>query len=206
MYARVVKIRPGQRVALKDADGDQLLRAMAELTSFAGAYLFEQVEHGRALAVTLWSTLDAAKTMHEGLASRSGRAPALESDHVFEVIDDVPGSAADSEPGMASALYFEGPLGPVRFAAGQRAFRERILPVVATLPGTVRDLVLWQAEEESILVLSIVTSFEALEAKQHAVRSTELLPGEDPVLLPGPDRVEIYRAGPYVDAADVTAR
>jgi hypothetical protein len=35
-------------------------------------------------------------------------------------------------------------------------------------------------------------SAEGLDLVQELVMSSELLPGEDPALLPGPDRVDVY--------------
>jgi hypothetical protein len=59
--------------------------------------------------------------------------------------------------------------------------------------GTVRSIVLWQPERRSKIVVMQTVSVEALEDAQREVLSSELLPGEDPALLPGPDRVDLYR-------------
>ena len=42
-------------------------------------------------------------------------------------------------------------------------------------------------------MINIVKTEAALRRAQQVVMSTELLPGEDAALLPGPDRVEVYR-------------
>jgi hypothetical protein len=42
------------------------------------------------------------------------------------------------------------------------------------------------------VVVTITSSAEALDRGRDVILGTELLPGEDPLLLPGPDRVERY--------------
>jgi len=46
---------------------------------------------------------------------------------------------------------------------------------------------------------------ETLDAIARAVMSTELMPGEDPALLPGPDRIEIHHVTGYHPPAAVPA-
>jgi hypothetical protein len=46
----------------------------------------------------------------------------------------------------------------------------------------------------------IADSQQALLDVQKAIMSTELLPGEDPALLTGPDRIELY---PVIGVHDV---
>lgn len=53
--------------------------------------------------------------------------------------------------------------------------------------------VLGRPRDSAIVVVELATSTEALERMADAVFSTSLLPGEDPALLTGPDRVELYR-------------
>jgi hypothetical protein len=47
------------------------------------------------------------------------------------------------------------------------------------------------------VVIILATSVQSLDAIARAVMSTELLPGEDPALLPGPDRIEIHHVTGY---------
>ena len=42
------------------------------------------------------------------------------------------------------------------------------------------------------MIITLTTSVETLDAAERAAMSTELMPGEDPALLPGPDRIEIH--------------
>jgi hypothetical protein len=41
------------------------------------------------------------------------------------------------------------------------------------------------------VIVSVMKSREAIDRATQVIMSTELLPGEDPALLPGPDRVDI---------------
>ena len=56
-------------------------------------------------------------------------------------------------------------------------------------------------DDGSQVVVSIADSEQALLDAQKAIMSTELMPGEDPALLPGPDRTELY---PVIAAQDVS--
>jgi hypothetical protein len=47
------------------------------------------------------------------------------------------------------------------------------------------------------VVITLATSVPALDVIGRTVMSTELLPGEDPALLPGPDRIEIHHVTGY---------
>ncbi|GAA2619551.1 hypothetical protein GCM10010307_02240 [Streptomyces vastus] len=112
-------------------------------------------------------------------------------DEIYQVEEDIPGPAASDVPRGAALLDFDGPQGPARIAAARRAFHDRIGPALGQTPGLVRVLVLWQPETCAHVVLNIAVSLPALAALGKAVNATQLLPGEDPALLPGPDRVAI---------------
>jgi hypothetical protein len=131
------------------------------------------------LVLSLWPT-----------EAQAAADPAAEC---YEVEDDEPGGGRDARSAFAGLTWFDGPMSaPVRDAA-RRAGRERIGPVLAGHAGTVRSMVLWQRELRRMLVVTLAVSVDALEDGQRTVLSTELLPGEDPALLPGPDRVDVFR-------------
>lgn len=101
----------------------------------------------------------------------------------------------DGLPGPARYLQvaaFDGPREARWSAAFERSSTDRIWPAMTAVPGILGAL-LCQAEDGAALALTLATSVEALEAGLAAVMSTELLPGEDPALLTGPDRVDIHR-------------
>ncbi|HEX7308884.1 hypothetical protein [Lentzea sp.] len=91
----------------------------------------------------------------------------------------------------AQLTYFDGPRSPEQLAAADFAAGNRIAPAAGAVPGVLRTYVLRRADGGEVVV-TIAESEQALADAQKAVLGTALLPGEDPALLPGPDRVEIY--------------
>jgi hypothetical protein len=55
------------------------------------------------------------------------------------------------------------------------------------------------------VIITLTTSVETLDAAERAAMSTELMPGEDPALLPGPDRIEIHHVTGYQRPAAMAA-
>ena len=99
----------------------------------------------------------------------------------------------------AQLTYFDGPRSPEQLAAADFAGRERILPAVSSLGQPIRVYRL-RRDDGSQVVISIADSEQVLLDAQKAIMATELLPGEDPALLPGPDRIELY---PVLDVHDL---
>jgi hypothetical protein len=93
-------------------------------------------------------------------------------------------------------MYFDGPRAPEIAAAADRAGRERIWPAVSGLDGLTGVYVLRRGDLGAVII-TLATSVETLDAAARATLSTELLPGEDPALLPGPDRIEIHHVTGY---------
>ena len=91
----------------------------------------------------------------------------------------------------AQLTYFDQPRNPEQLAAADFAAEQRIKPTVATVPGNIRTYVL-RRPDGSEVVVTLAESEQALLDTQKAIMSTTLLPGEDPALLRGADRVEIY--------------
>lgn len=100
--------------------------------------------------------------------------------------------SAPGEPTVVQATWFDGPRRAELAEAGLRAGRDRIWPAVRGLDGVAGTFAL-RGEDGAALVLGFADRIETIEAAQRAVLSTELLPGEDPALLPGPDRIEVHR-------------
>jgi hypothetical protein len=92
---------------------------------------------------------------------------------------------------FAQLTCFDGPRTDEQVAAAAFAGRERIAPAVATIPGIVGGYVL-RGPDNAEIVLTLAETEDALRDAQRAVMSTELLPRENPALLTGPDRVEIF--------------
>ncbi len=145
---------------------------------FLGGYLLQQVGHPATLALSLW---------------KDGGD--------LEVLDDWAGQAAGTEPEAALLLTFDGPLSPAAYDAARFAARERVQPALAGVPGLVRLLALWEPGARSVTVIHLAVSIDALEDAGRAVTGTTLLPGEDPALLPGPDRAVAYRVARVLGGA-----
>jgi hypothetical protein len=102
---------------------------------------------------------------------------------------------------FAQLTYFEGPRTAEQQAAEDFAGQERLLPAISQLGHPLRVYRL-RRDDGSTVVISIADSQQALLDVQKAIMATELLPGEDPALLPGPDRIELY---PVLDVNDIDA-
>jgi hypothetical protein len=194
MYARL------QWMANRPAD-EGLVPLIADMVSahpgFAGLAMLADDDGGGGL-VSLWQTREDAELASERSAAARGPRPfELTRDEIYEVDADEAGAAAGEQPAVAFLGEFDGPLSPARLEAARFAGTERILPVLRTAPGLVRMLLLWHPTERRMAVLHLATSVAELEALGEAVMSTKLLPGEDPALLPGPDRITLVRVAAY---------
>jgi hypothetical protein len=99
----------------------------------------------------------------------------------------------------AQLTYFDGPRSPEQLAAADFAGRVRIRPALSSLNQALR-LYRLRRDDGSEVVIAIAESEQVLLDAQKAIMATELLPGEDPALLPGPDRIELY---PVLDVHDL---
>lgn len=198
MYARLQTTRDVPSGPDTEALRTQVTEMISGHPGFAGMFLMEQLGIGWGAMVTLWQTRqDAVLASERSAAARGPRPVTLHSDDVYEVEEDWPGVAAGERPEAATVIYFDGPLSAARLEAARWSSRERILPATRDLPGRVRTLVLFDPDEAKAAIVTLATSMPALEAIGQAVMSTELLPGEDPALLTGPDRFEICRVVGY---------
>ena len=100
---------------------------------------------------------------------------------------------------FAQLTYFDGPRTPQQLAAADFSARERITPALSGLGHRFRAYVLRRDDGSELVMLTADTEQALLDA-QKAIMGSELLPGEDPALLPGPDRIELY---PVIDVRDV---
>ena len=91
----------------------------------------------------------------------------------------------------AQLTYFDGPRTTEQLAAADFGARERIQPALSQLGHHFRVYQL-RRDDGSEVVVSIADTKEALLDAQKAIMNSELLPGEDPALLPGPDRIDLY--------------
>jgi hypothetical protein len=197
MFARLqtVASRP------ETANQDQLVQQVGDMIfqhpGFAGLAMLEPDDEA-ATMVTLWHTREDAELASErSQAARGPRPFSLLADDIYEVDDDVAGLAAGERAEAAFVGYFDGPLSPARIAAARRGGRDRIRPALQQVPALIRTLVLWHPTERKMAVVHLATSADGLQGVAAAINSTALLPGEDPSLLTGPDRVETHRVLSY---------
>lgn len=104
---------------------------------------------------------------------------------------------------IAQIAYFDGPRSPEIVAASERAGRERITPAVSAdkeLRTGHRGTFVLRQPDGTQLVLVLADSAATLDRGEAIIIATQLLPGEDPALLTGPDRVERYEVVAAYDA------
>ncbi|MFD3510043.1 hypothetical protein [Nocardia sp. NPDC058666] len=105
----------------------------------------------------------------------------------------------------AHLLYFDKPRNADELAAVDFAHAHRIMPAAATVPGLL-DFYELRRPDGSGVVVGFAETAEAFDAVRTAILATELLPGEDPALLPGPDRTEVIPVVTRHDRADIYAQ
>ena len=109
---------------------------------------------------------------------------------------------------FAQLTYFDGPRSQELITAAERANRERIQPAILAMPDLRDDLVaLYQLRrpDGGEITVVIVEHENTLDKAREVIMGTELLPGEDPALLPGPDRSERYQVVHTLSASATAA-
>jgi hypothetical protein len=149
---------------------------------------------------TLWQTRgDAEQSWERVQAPVSPPPDALFShDGIYEVRHSVSGASPADTPSMAHVVWFTGPRSEAQAAADDLACN-RILPVVTKIDGTVATWVL-RGDDLSQVIIALTTGLEVIEKAVDTRLRTELLPGEEPGLVPVPDAVELYRVRAYAAA------
>jgi hypothetical protein len=187
MHARLDRYngQPGYRA--DSLDLADLSSAVASQPGLLSCLTFRQLGGPAAVRFTQWDT-EASATGCPG--PDAGLAPPAAG--MYQVTHTEDGLAATQAPTYARLVYFDGPRAPEQTAAEDLAGRQRIWPAIRGLSGLVGIYIL-RGHDLSSVIVTLATSVETLDAAQRAVMATELTPGEDPALLPGPDRVEIHR-------------
>lgn len=95
----------------------------------------------------------------------------------------------------AQLVIFDGPQSPELLAAAELADTQRIKPLIEA-NAQIRDDIVAQydlRQPDGGRALLVITGTQAtLDALTELVMTSELVPGEDPSLLPGPSRAERY--------------
>lgn len=108
----------------------------------------------------------------------------------------------------AQLVIFDGPQSPELLAAAELADTRRIRPLIEANARINQDIVARYdlSQPDGGRAMLIVTGSEAtLDALTELVMTSELVPGEDPALLPGPSRAERYTVAEWfvADSAGV---
>jgi hypothetical protein len=186
MYAHLERAT-GQRGQAEDGPD---LRAASQ-PGLLGSVTFRQLAGSARVCLTLWETEASA------IAYRGHRAGLVAlPGEVYEVAAAEDGPASAQVPACARLMYFDGPRAPEQAAAADLAGRQRIWPAISGLSGLVGAYV-FHGRDLAAVIITLTISTETLDAVEHAAMSTELLPGEDLALLPGPDRIEIHHVTGY---------
>ena len=193
MHARVQMTRTlPEQVNTPEASG-YFIKVLEGHPGFRGVHLMLQIGSRQGFSVTLWDSHENAVAASDRTERVTGPRPfTLDFDEVYEVLSVVPGRAALSEATVGQVTWFDGPRSAAQIEAMRRAGEERIQPAVERLPGHAATYVLCHPDDSGIVVITLATSTDALNRIADAAHSTSLLPGEDPALLTGPDRIELY--------------
>ncbi len=167
------------RIAPHDSPAEAAMTQLGQLPGLVSAYVLRPMDQQRPLLVSVWGS-----TVHAEQApvAAGGRDY---PDCRFEGTDN-----GEERPTYGQIVYFDGPRPPAEAAAIDRANHERIAPAVRGIPGTLGAYV-GRTPDGSSAVVALTTSLQAIEDAQRAIMSTDLLPGEDPALFSGPDRMHI---------------
>lgn len=191
MYARLDRYsgQPGHR--MDSPDLADLSIGVAGQPGLLSCLTFRQLAGPAAVCFTLWDT-EASATGCPG--PDAGLVPPAAE--IYEVTHTEEGLAATQAPAYARLVCFDGPRAPEQTAAEDLAGRQRIWPAISGLSGLVGVYVL-HGRDLAAVIITLTTSTQALDVAERVAMSTELMPGEDPVLLPGPDRIEIHHVTGY---------
>ena len=171
----------------------RLVQTIGGHPGFRSIHLMMQIGARQGLNLTLWDTATDAEGASARTRSTLGPAPfPLAFDQVYEVIATVDGPCPLEDGTVCQVSWFDGPRSAAENEAMRRAGELRIGPAIADVDGHCCTYVLTRPEDSAVVVIAFASSTETLSRMADAVYSTTLLPGEDPALLAGPSRVEIY--------------
>lgn len=155
------------------------LAAVEPQPGLRSAYVLRPMDDPRPLLVTAWDSAEQADQASVTLGGADYATASLQ----------LAGDPARS-PKYAQIVHFDRPRTKPEADAIDVANRERIWPAVRDIPGNLGALV-GANDDGTSVVIALTTSLQAIEDSQQAIMSTALLPGEDPALLTGPDRMHI---------------
>ena len=194
MHARLQTVRALPDRFSRPEAADYLIKVIEGHPGFRSIHLMLQIGSRQGVNLTLWESREDAEAAPARTRTVMGLPPfPLDHDEVYDVVSTGFGSAALEDATVCQINWFDGPRSAAQIEAMRRAGEERLRPVVESVPGFVATYVLCCPVDSGVVVLTLATSTEALDRVADAIFSTSLLPGEDPALLTGPDRIELYK-------------
>ncbi|SOD99078.1 hypothetical protein [Blastococcus haudaquaticus] len=170
-------VHPYRRPSDAGTDPQDVVRtALAGSPEPAGAIVVDHRDGDEGTLVALWRD----------------EAQAPTGTRTYGMVDRLDGVAAGRTPLFAMLTWVNSAGDPAVARAAERGGRERIHPAVRDVDGLVGVLV-FRSADDRILVVGLATGMETHTEVQARIMRAPLLPGEDPTLLPGPDRVELGR-------------
>ncbi|WP_330475344.1 hypothetical protein [Terrabacter sp. C0L_2] len=109
----------------------------------------------------------------------------------------------------AQLVIFDGPQSPELLAAAELADSQRIRPLVESHPQIRDDIVArydLRQPDGGRAMLTVTGSEATLDAMTELIMTSNLVPGEDPALLPGASRAERYTVAEAFVAETAGAR
>lgn len=184
MYATIHQFRrsPAEE---RDEWGAALAHALHGAADPVGVCTLGQLSGLDGAVLAFWATVGEAASA----ADRRTDRPMWLDCGSYDVVDEFIGLARNPQ---FAQLTWLGAGSQAQADAAERAGRDRIWPAIKDIEGVVGSYTLRGADRSSVIV-GFGTTVETHEEVRRAVFSTELLPGEDPALLTGPDRVDIGR-------------
>ena len=191
MYAHIEQVsgQPGAGTGGRDAA--DVTAGVAAQHGLLGCINLQQLAGPATVRLTLWDAENDA-TGFMATRARSGTPAGA----IYKVGEYEQGPAAAQVATHARLLYFDCPRTPEQVAAADFGGRQRIWPAIRELSGLV-SVYLLRGHDLGWIVVTLATSVDTLDTAQRTVMTTDLLPGEDRALLPGPDRIEIHNVTGY---------
>lgn len=167
------------RITPLAAPAEEAIAQLEQQPGLVSAYALRPMDKPQPVLVTVWEAVDDAD-----------RAPITAGGEDYADCSFEGTGHNDERPAYGQIVYFDGARTQAESAAIDRANRERIAPAVRVIPGNLGAYA-GRNPDGSFAVVALTTSLQAVEDAQRAIMSTELLPGEDPALLTGPDRIQL---------------
>jgi hypothetical protein len=176
MYATVQAVR---QPADREPDPHNTLRAvLPEGAAATGSLVLGHVDSDEGTVIAFWPDAATALPPDDGF--------------VYRVTDHLPGRADGRRPLFAEIIWLNKHGDPRKADAAEHGGRNRLWPAIRDIDGLVAVYAMRSADDR-VVVVTLVTARETLDAIHAATGRAERLPDEDPASLPDWDRAETAR-------------